>query len=136
MPYLTFRTLEERKNLSSVRIMLLENWQCWKKKFLQGFRQQVTWPWRRQQPGSCPLEERYGHWSPKTVNLATIITVRTWLESPTRGEKKVRTRSLAEAKLKQLCYGFICHPQVLFKFILFNKSLFPHFQLLPSGFRN
>ena len=49
--------------------------------------------------------------------------------------KKIRTRSLGEAKLEKFCYGFICHPQVVFKFVLYNKSILTHLQLAPSGFK-
>ena len=44
------------------------------------------------------------------------------------------TRSLAEAYLEYFSYGFICQPQVWFNIVDFNKSLFPHLQLAPSGF--
>ena len=51
----------------------------------------------------------------KTINLSTVINVQTLWESPTRREKKIRTRSLAEAKLEQFCLGCICHPNLKFK---------------------
>ena len=79
---------------SSVRLMLLETWQKWKKTYsgqtLASFQvgsDLASAPWRRQQPGSC-IEGWYGHWSQKTINLSTVITVRTGWESPTRWEKK------------------------------------------------
>ena len=50
----------------------------------------------------------------KTINLSTVINVQTLWEPPTRREKKIRTRSLAEAKLEQFCLGCICHPNLKF----------------------
>ena len=44
--------------------------------------------------------------------------------------------SLAEAELEQFSYGFICHPEVLFRFVLhIYNSYFPTFsELAPSCF--
>ena len=85
-----------------VRIMLLQTWQRWKKhtlaKLLQGFRQQVTWPTLLAgniDPEKSLEEYLVDNNKLKTINLFTLISVRTWWESPTRWEKKIRTRSLA-----------------------------------------
>ena len=56
--------------------------------------------------------KRWNNMGMEVQKQSTGITARTWWESPTRREKKIRTRSLAEAKLGQFCYGFIWHPQV------------------------
>ena len=52
-----------------------------------------------------------GHMKSKTTNLCKLNTMRTSWKSPT-WRKKIWTRSLAEAKLEQFCYGFICLLQV------------------------
>ena len=104
---------------SSVRIIPLKIWQRGKNhtlvKLLQGFKQQVTWPtllWGnnlRVLSRILGLQRQAKNYSDLQWSL---ITVRNWWESPTRGEEKIRTRTL---------------------FILFNLSIFPHLQLAPSG---
>ena len=91
--------------------MLLKTWQRWKKKFSgRSFtRFQATWMDYIYLKGDADMGIETNNFL-----LCTGITVRTWWESPSRWEKKIPTRSLAEAKLEQFCYGFFCHPQVFF----------------------
>ena len=101
---------------SSVRIMLLKTWERWKNgqtlTRFQAASHLANSP-LMQQPENY-LEEYLAENNnkSKTINFSTLISVRTWWESPTtRREKNIHTRSLAETKLEQFCYCFICHPQ-------------------------
>ena len=136
-----FSSIEHKlKNLPSVysltvRIMLLETWQRWIKLTLTS--QQVTWP--ALLTGGINLD----HVSLKGEMGIEVHKPSTWLlRNPCANlvrisfqMRKKDSHKISSLRLNQSSsYGFICHIQVVFKFILFNKSKYPHFQLAPSGF--
>ena len=98
--------------------MLLKTWQSSKNhtlaKLLQGVRQQVTW---RTLLGGGNLDHVYlkgdmgievkNHQPFYSDHCANLAKIPYYIR-----DKKIRTRSLAEAKLEQFCHCFICHPQV------------------------
>ena len=92
----------EQKFIHLLSDYSLSDWLIWSHNALKNLAKEeiILWPVSfrflgSKSPGqhsleatTCLFEGRYWHWSQNTINLSTVITVRTRWEPPTRREKK------------------------------------------------